>query len=92
MTVKTLAHIGIVHIEEAIATILFGSYPEWTRAVDLNRMLGYKDWDTADWIVGVILPKMESAGRLMHRREGGRATGWKLTETEYNRLNGDNNE
>ena len=52
----------------------------------IARDLGVKSWDEADWIVAVILSKLEADERVEARRDaGGRRTDWKLTTLEKNR-------
>ena len=85
MTAKQLVRIGVFHIEEAISTTLLQEYPEYTRAVDLSRSIGIKNWDDYDWVIRYILRKMEKAKRVEARYVNDRAMGWKLTEAEYNR-------
>lgn len=86
MTAKQLVRIGVFYIEEAISTTLLQTYPEYMRAVDLSRSIGIKDWDDDDWVIRNILLKMEKDERVEAQRANGQARGWKLTETEYHRL------
>lgn len=88
MSVKQLVRIGVFYIEEAISTTLLQESPEYTSASDLATILGFKNWDKADWVIERILTKMGNDVRVepwivtlnngRTRREG-----WKLTETEY---------
>ena len=86
MTAKQLTRIGVFYIEEAILDTLFQANDQYVRAADIARDLGVKSWDEADWIVAVILSKLEADERVEARRDaGGRRTGWKLTTLEKNR-------
>lgn len=94
MTVKQLVRIGVFYIEEALLTTLLQEYPEYMRAADLSRIIGIKTWDNDDWVIDKILTKMGNDGRVEPRTvtlSNGRTRreGWKLTETEYNRLDGE---
>ena len=86
MSAKQLVRIGVFYIEEAISTTLLQEYPEYTRAADLSRSIGMKPWDEYDWVISVILRKMEADGRVEPRIVNDKAVGWKLTETENSRL------
>lgn len=89
MTAKQLAPIEVFHIEEAILDTLSQANDTYVRAVDIARELGIKSWDEVDWIVAVILYKLDEDGRVEARRDsGGRRTGWKLTDLEKNRRAG----
>ena len=89
MTAKQLVRIGFFYIEEAISTTLLQAYPEYTRAVDLSRSIGIRDWDHRDWAINSILRKLERDGRVEAQYVNNRREGWRLTETEYNRLDGE---
>ena len=79
-------------MKTAVSTTLLQEYPEYMPAADLSRIIGIKTWDNDDWVIDKILTKMGSEGRVEPRivtLNNGRTRreGWKLTETEYNRLN-----
>lgn len=92
MSAKQLVRIGMFYIEEAVSITLFQKYPEYTRAADLSRSIGIKPWDEYDWVIRYILRKMETVGRVEANYVNEQARGWKLTETEYNRLEGNGDE
>lgn len=87
MTAKQLTRIGLFYVEEAILDTLFQAGDEYVRAADIARALGIsKSWDESDWIVAVVLYKLDEDGRVEARRStSGRRTGWKLTVPEKNR-------
>lgn len=86
MTAKQLTRIGLFHIEEAILDTLFQAGDEYVHAADIARTLGLKSWDESDWIVAVLLYKLDEDRRVEARRDmRGRRTGWKLTTRERNR-------
>ena len=86
MTPKQFARIGVFHLEEAILEVLFQADSEYVRAADITRDIGIKSFDNPDWIVAILLGKLEEDGRVESRRsERGTRTGWKLTVREYNR-------
>lgn len=86
MTAKQLTRVGVFHIEEAILETLFQAGNTYVRAANIARDLGLKSWDEADWIVAVILRKLEEEERVEARHDtGGRRTGWKLTTREKDR-------
>lgn len=90
MTAKQLVRIGVFYIEEAILTTLLQEYPQYMSAANLSRIIGIDTWDNNDnnnWVIRAFLIKMERDGRVHARIVNGQKRGWKLTETEYNRLN-----
>ncbi len=87
MTAKQLVRIGVFYIEEAVSTTLLQAYPEYMRAADVSRSIGIKGWDDNDWVIDRILTKMGKDRRVEARIVNNRREGWRLTETEYRRLN-----
>ena len=82
---KKQARLGVFHIEEAILEVLFQANDEYTSAVDISRKIGIKPWDPYDWLIGIILRKLEQDGRAEPRVIGTQRKGWKLTDRERNR-------
>ena len=86
MTAKQLTRIGVFHIEEAILETLFHAEIKYTRAADIARAIGLKSFDQYDWIIAILLSKLEEEGRVEARVEihnqKERKTGWKLTSIE----------
>ena len=80
---KQLGRIGIFYLEEAVLDVISQNKGDYVRAVEISKSMGFSTWDNG-WIVKRILDKLEEEGRVEARRtKKGSATGWKLTEAEY---------
>ena len=80
MTAKQLTRIGLFHIKEAILNTLFQAGDEYMCAADIARILGTKSHDKSDWIVAVVLYKLDEDRRVEARHNmSGWRTEWKLT-------------
>ena len=87
MDPKQLTRIGIFYLEEAILEVLLETKDVYVKQVDIIKKIGvHERWKDSGWLVAGILNKLEAENRLHAKRsQTGRAQGWQLTDTEYNK-------
>lgn len=85
---KQLARAGIFYLEEAVLEVLFEARkttPEdpYVQRVEIRRKIGvYNLHRIYEWSLGGFLNKLKGEKRI-EQEVRGRASFWKLTETEY---------